>query len=110
MCVCVCVAPEQAPNEVSTVRQHYNTVIAQALIYPVQMSQLLYSVRYISEITLDKIETLESSLNDKKITLYDAISTAVSSDDQKFEVLATILSKCEDLRLLGNNIHCEYGK
>ena len=100
----------EVPYKVSGILQHYYIALSQALIYPVQVSQLLYSERCISETTLDEVETLESSLNDKKTTLLTAISTTVSSDHRKLNVLATTLSKFEEMRLLGNNIHSEYGE
>ena len=104
------IAPEQAPNEASGILQHYYTALSQALIYPVQVSQLLYSERCISEITLDEVETLESPLDDKKTTLLTAVSTTVSLDHQMLKVLATALSKFEEMQLLGDNIRSEYGE
>ena len=106
----VYIVPEQTPNEASGILQHHYAALSQTLIYPVQVSQLLYSEICISEITLDEIETLESSLDDKKTTLLNAISTAVSSDHQKLKILATTLSKFEEMRLLGDNIYSEYSE
>ena len=104
------IAPEQAPNEVSGILQHYYTALSQALIYPVQVSQLLYSERCISETTLDEVETLENSLNDKKIALLTAISTTVSSDHRKLKMLATTLNKFEEMRSIAHGILSECGK
>ena len=102
--------PEDIPNDATSILQHYYTALSQALINPVQVSQLLYSERCISETTLDEIETLESSLDDKKTTLLTAISTAVSSDHKKLKVLGTVLSKFEETRSLANEILSTYGK
>ena len=102
-------APE-VPYKVSGILQHYYTELSQALIYPVQVSQLLYSERCISEITLDEVETLESSMNDKKTTLLRAISTAVSSDHRKLNILATTLSKFEEMSSIAHKLLNECGK
>ena len=64
--------------------------VTQFLIYPVQMSQLLYSGRCISEVILDEVETLEVSINNKRIALLPAIGTAVSSDHNNIKVLAKV--------------------
>ena len=96
--------------KVSGILQHYYTALSQALIYPVQVSQLLYSERCISETTLDEVETLESSLNDKKTTLLTAISTAVSSDHRKLNVLAMTLSKFEEMSPIAHKLLSECGK
>ena len=74
------------------------------------MSQLLFSERCISEATLDKMETLEGSLHEKKTTLLSAIHRAVSSNHTKLKVLATVLSKFEETKLLFELIISEYGK
>ena len=74
------------------------------------MSQLLYSERCISEMTLDEIETLEVSLYNKKTSLLNSICTAVSSDHRKLKVLAIVLSKFEETSTLGNQILSAYGK
>ena len=100
----------EVPYKVSGIPEHYYTALSQALIYPVQVSQLLYSERCISETTLDEVETLESSLNDKKRTLLTAISTTVSSDHRKLNVLATTLSKFEEMSSIAHKLLSEYGK
>ena len=74
------------------------------------MSQLLYSEWCISERTLDEVETLESTLDNKKTTLLTAVCIAVSSDHRKLKVLATVLSKFEEMRLIGSKILRTYGK
>ena len=102
--------PEDIPKDASSILQHYYTALSQALIYPVQVSQLLYSKKCISERTLDEIETLEGMLDDKKTTLLTAISTAVSSDHKKLKVLVMVLSRFEEMRSLANKILIRYGK
>ena len=74
------------------------------------MSQLLFSERCISEATLDEMEILKRSLDEKKTTLLSAIHTAISSDHKKLKVLATVLSKFEETRGLSERIISEYGK
>ena len=84
--------------------------VAQVLIYPVQMSQLLYSERCISEAILDEMETLEVSVDNKRTTLLSAIRTAVSSDHKNIKVLAKVLSKFEDTKELADKLLNQYSK
>ena len=84
--------------------------MSQCLINPVKVSQLLFSERCISEKTLDKIESLQGSPNEKKTTLLSAIHTAISSDHKKLKMLATVLSKFEETKMLSERIISEYGK
>ena len=108
----MCILPEvlRVSNEASTILQHYYTALTQSLIYPVNVSQLLYSERCISEITLDEVETLENSADIKKTALLTAIHTAVSLDHLKLKVFATVLSKFEEMRFLGSKILSTFGK
>ena len=108
----MCIVPEvlEVPNEASTILQHYYTALTQSLIYPVKVSQLLYSERCISERTLDDIETLESSADNKKTILLTAVHTAISSDHKNLKTFATVLSKFEETRALANKLCHEYGK
>ena len=84
--------------------------MSQSLINPIKVSQLLYSERCISEKTLDKMESLQGSPDEKKTTLLSAIHTAISSDHKKLKVLATVLSKFEEMKTLSEKIINEYGK
>ena len=84
--------------------------MSQSLINPVKVSQLLFSERCISEETLDKMESLKGTLNEKKTTLLSAIHTAISSDHKKLKMLATVLSKFEEMKTLSERIISEYGK
>ena len=108
--ILILVSLEGIPNEAITILHHYHTVLSQALIYPVQVSQMLYSERCISEITLDGIEPLEVSLNNKKTTLMTAMSASVISDHQNLRVLATVFFKFEEMRSLASKILCAYSK
>ena len=74
------------------------------------MSQLLYSERCISETTLDDIETLESSADNKKTILLTAVRAAVFSDHKNLKTFAIVLSKFEETRALANKLFSEYGK
>ena len=80
------------------------------MIYPVDVSQLLYSERCISERTLDEMEILDCSLDEKKPILLTAICAAVSSDHKSLKILAKVLFKFEEMRSLGNKIFSEYSK
>ena len=90
--------------------QSFIREISQCLINPVKVSQLLFSEKCISEETLDKMESLKGSPDEKKTTLLSAIHTAISSDCKKLKVLATVLSKFEETRLLSETFISEYSK
>ena len=94
----------EVSNEASTILQHYYTALSQSLIYPVDVSQLLYSEKCISERTLDEIETLESSADNKKTILLTAIHTAISLDLKALKTFATVLSKYEETKALANKL------
>ena len=96
--------------ESSTRLQIYIDELSKCHIDPVKMSQLLYSERCVSEVTLDEIETLNSTLDDKKTTLLSAIQTSVSSDHKKVNALATVLSKFKETKFLSDQIISEYGE
>ena len=84
--------------------------MSQSLINPVKVSQLLFSERCISEETLDKIESLKGTQDEKKTILLSAIHTVISSDHKKLKILATVLSKFEETKILSQKIISEYGK
>ena len=84
--------------------------ISQCLINPVKVSQLLFSKRCISEETLDKMESLKGTQDEKKTTLLSAIHTAISSDHKKLKMLATVLSNFKEMKTLSERIISEYGK
>lgn len=90
--------------------KEYLTELSQYLSCPVKVAQLLFSERCISEATLDKIETLEDSLDGKKTTLLSAIQTSVSSNHKMLKTLACSLSKFKDTKLLSEKITSEYGE
>ena len=89
--------------------QIYIDELSKCHIDPVKVSQLLYSGKCISEVTLDEMETLEDGLDEKKTTLLSAIHVEVSSDYKKLKVLATVLSKFEETKMLSQRIISEYG-
>ena len=84
--------------------------MSQSQINPVKVSQLLFSERCISEETLDKMESLQGSPDEKKTTLLSAIHTTISSDHKKLKVLATVLPKFEEMKTLSERIISEYSK
>ena len=97
-------------NEATGLLQCHNDTLLQCLINPVKVSQLLFSERCISEETLDKMESLQGSPEEKKTTLLSAIHTTISSDHKKLKVLTTVLSKFEETKMLSERIISEYGK
>ena len=90
--------------------QRYYTALQHCLIDPVKVAQLLFSGRCISERTLDEIETLERTLDEKKTSLLTAIHSAVSSNHKTLKLLATLLSKFEEMKVLSERVLAEYGK
>ena len=96
-------------NKATAILQCHNDTLSQCLINPVKVSQLLFSDRCIDEETLDKIETLKGTLDEKKTILLSAMHTTISSDYKKLKVLATVLSKFEETKMLSERIITEYG-
>ena len=80
------------------------------MINPVKVSQFLFSERCITEATLDKMETMEDIVDEKKMTLLSAINIAVSSDHKKLKAFASVSSKFEEMKMLSERIITEYGK
>ena len=84
----------------------------EALVSPVQVSQLLYCKRCISEATLDEMERIDQSrsLDDKKTTLLTTMKETVSSDSRKLKDITTVLSDVEETRDIANKMMTKYGK
>ena len=84
----------------------------EALVSPVQVSQLLYCKRCISEATLDEMERIDESrsLDDKKTTLLTGMQETVSSDYRKLKDIATVLSDVEETRDIANEMMTKYSK
>ena len=83
----------------------------EALVSPVQVSQLLYCKRCISEATLDEMERIDESrsLDDKNTTLLTAMQETVSSDYRKLKDIATVLFGVKETRDIANEMMTEYG-
>ena len=97
-------------TEAVIILYHHNDTLSQSMINPVKVSQLLFSERCINEDTLDKMESLQGSPDEKKTTLLSAIHTAISLDHKKLKVLATVLSKFEETKMLSERIISEYSE
>ena len=97
-------------NKATGILQCHNDTLSQCLINPVKVSQLLFSERCVNEETLDKMESLKGTPDEKKTTLLSAIHIAISSDHKKLKVLATVLSNFEETKILSKRIISEYGK
>ena len=83
----------------------------EALVSPVQVSQLLYCKRCISEATLDKMERIDQGrLDDKKTTLLTAMQETVLSDYRKLQGIAAVLCDIEETKDIGNEIVAKYSK
>uniref|UniRef100_A0A1X7SS75 Death domain-containing protein n=1 Tax=Amphimedon queenslandica TaxID=400682 RepID=A0A1X7SS75_AMPQE len=102
-----CVPPS---TKAVSILQRNSQSLNEALVSPVQVSQLLYCKRCISEATLDEMERMDQgrSLDDKKTTLLTAIQETVSSDYRKLKDIATVLSDVEETRHIGNEIMTKY--
>ena len=97
-------------TEAGIILECHFTEFSLCLINPVRVAQVLYSERCINEETLDKMETLEDTLDEKKTILLIALHTAISSDHKKLKALATVLSQFEEAKRLSERIISEYGK
>ena len=99
------------PSAVSILQMNIQP-LNEALVSPVQVSQLLYSKRCISEATLDEMERIgqSRSLDDKKSTLLTAMKETVSSDYRKLKDIATVLSDVKETRDIANEMMTKYGK
>ena len=95
-------------GSVSILQTHIHSLV----VSPVQVSQLLYDKRCISEATLDEMEKIDQnrSLDNKKTTLLTAIQKTVSRDYRKLKDIAMVLSDVEETRDVANRIMTEYGK
>ena len=56
------------------------------------------------------MESLDLSLDERKAVLLTAICSTVLSDNKNLKLLARVLSKFEEMRLLANKIFSEYSK
>ena len=99
-------------TEAVSILQRNIQSLNKALVSPVQVSQLLYCKRCISEATLDEMERIDQSrsLDYKKTTLLIAMQETVSSDYRKLKDIATVLSDVEQTRDIANGIMTKYGK
>ena len=97
-------------TEANIILCHHNNTLSQSMINPVKVSQFLFSERCINEDTLDKMETMKGILDEKKTTLLSAILTAISSYHKKLKLLATVLSKFEETKVLSEIIISEYSE
>lgn len=90
-------------------QRHYVS-LSQALLYPVDITQLLYNVKCISEKTLDEVETLETPTEDKKSILLKSLRIAVTFDYKKLKLLSYVLIKFEETKCIAERLIAEYGK
>uniref|UniRef100_A0A1X7TD85 Death domain-containing protein n=1 Tax=Amphimedon queenslandica TaxID=400682 RepID=A0A1X7TD85_AMPQE len=99
-------------TEAVSILQRNIQSLNEALVSPVQVSQLLYCKRCISEATLNEMERIDQrrSLDDKKTTLLTAMQETVSSDYRKLKDIATVLSDVEETRDIANKIMAKYEK
>jgi hypothetical protein len=89
--------------------QKYYDTLSQALLYPVDIGQHLYSIGCISEKTLDEVETLESPADHKKRVLLKALKIAVVLDGKKLKLLASVLLKYDETKIIADNLTKDYG-
>ena len=99
-------------TEAVSILQRNIQSLNEALVSPVQVSQLLYCKRCISEATLDEMERIDQSrsLDDKKTTLLTGMQEIVSSDYRKLKDIATVLSDVKETRDIANEMMTKYGR
>ena len=85
----------------------YNQKLSQALV---QASQLLYSEKCINEETLDEMENLEGTTEDKKTTLLKAIDESLSPSYEKLGKITSVMSRFKETKYLYEKITAQYGK
>ena len=92
--------------------QKHIDFLNQANFSPVQVCQLLYSKRCLSEATLNEIESecQKKSLNEKKAILLTAMQQAVSSDYRKLKDISLVLTGVDNIKDIANGMLTEYGK
>uniref|UniRef100_A0A1X7TEG0 Death domain-containing protein n=1 Tax=Amphimedon queenslandica TaxID=400682 RepID=A0A1X7TEG0_AMPQE len=97
-------------TEAVSILQRNIQSLNEAVVSPVQVSQLLYCKRCISEATLDKMERIDQrrSVDDKKTTLLTGMQETVSSDYRKLKDIATVLSDVKETRDIANEIMTKY--
>ena len=98
-------------TEAVSILERNTQSLNEALISPVQVSQLLYCKRCISEATLNEMERIDQgrSLDDKKTTLLTTIKKTVFNDFRKLKDIATVLSDVEQTKDIANEIMTKYG-
>lgn len=89
--------------------QKYFVKISEALLYPVDVCQLLYSLRCIGEKTLDEVESQEKSTEERKEILLRAIRLAVGFEPNRLKVLAHALSEFEETSRLADQLKSDCG-
>lgn len=89
----------------------------QALVSPVQVSQILYKEGYISSVTLDEMEKARQghggrSLDDKKLILLNAMQELVFSNSNylRLKDIALVLSHYDETKEFALRMMAEYGK
>ena len=101
-------------EQAHSILQHCHSSFVQSLTSSslvISISQLLYAEECINEKTLDELESPKMSLDDKKASLLTAVCTTVSSVDyRKLNVIATVLSKFGETKLIANSISSNWSK
>ena len=71
---------------------------------------MLYSKRCVDESVLDEVESVDTSLEDKKRAVMVAIEKAVSDDYRKLHELATVLDQFKETKSVANSIISDYSE
>ena len=71
---------------------------------------MLYSKRCVDESVLDEVESVDTSLEDKKRAVMVAIEKAVSDDRRKLHELATVLDQFKETKSVANSIISDYSE
>ena len=92
--------------------QSHFAAMLEVLKNPIQLSQVMYSKRIISETTLDIMEgpiSDEMTLDDKRRSLLATIEEDVSNDYRKLKEFGEFLTSSNKLKEMGEKLLKEYG-
>ena len=92
--------------------QSHFAAMLEVLKNPIQLSQVMYSKRIISETTLNIMEgpiSDEMTLDDKRRSLLATIEEDVSNDYRKLKEFGKFLTSSNEFKKMGEKLLKEYG-
>jgi hypothetical protein len=76
----------------------------------ISMCQVLYSKRFIDESLLNKVESPNTSVDDKRDSFMGFIEKAVSDDHRKLRKLALVLDQFKEMKPVAKKIIDDYSE